>query len=72
VNTFPLLGSRFLITQQLDYNNVKRPFLRGPCRDGMSMGQVQKLVSSQLAESCTECSERVVKESVKRRLSRCS
>jgi hypothetical protein len=26
VNTFPLLGSRFLITQQLDYNNRRAVF----------------------------------------------
>jgi hypothetical protein len=32
VNTFPLLG-RFLIKQQLDYNNENWVFLRGPCRD---------------------------------------
>jgi hypothetical protein len=33
VNTFPLLGSRFLIIQHLDYNNGEMCFLRGPCRE---------------------------------------
>jgi hypothetical protein len=35
-NTFPLLGSRFLITQQLDFNNGREGFLRGPCREVVS------------------------------------
>jgi hypothetical protein len=39
IHTFPLLGSRFLITQQADYNNGKRAFLRGPCRYVISKGQ---------------------------------
>jgi hypothetical protein len=43
VNTFPLLGSRFLIMQQLDYNNGNGVFLRGPCRDIISKGQSQLL-----------------------------
>jgi hypothetical protein len=38
INTFPLLGSRFLIMQQLDYNNGKGVFLRGPCPDVTSKG----------------------------------
>jgi hypothetical protein len=33
VNTFPLLGSRFLIIQQFDYNSGELCFLRGPCRE---------------------------------------
>jgi hypothetical protein len=41
VNTFPLLGSRFLIMQQLDYNNR---------RDVISKGQGQ-LVDSSVWES---------------------
>jgi hypothetical protein len=32
VNTFPLLGSRFLIMQKLSYNNGDEVFLHGPCR----------------------------------------
>jgi hypothetical protein len=41
VNTFPLPGSRFLIMQQLDYNNGNGVFLLGPCRDVISKGQSQ-------------------------------
>jgi hypothetical protein len=46
VNTFPLLGSRFLIMQQLDYNNGNGVFLRGPCRAVISKGVCQWRVSS--------------------------
>jgi hypothetical protein len=46
VNTFTLLGSRFLIIimQQLDYNNGNCVFLRGPCRDVISKWQSQLIV----------------------------
>jgi hypothetical protein len=46
VNMFLLLGSRFLIMHQLDYNNGKCVFLRGPCRDVISKGRSQLRVSS--------------------------
>jgi hypothetical protein len=46
VNTFPLVGSRFSILQQLDYNSGNGMFLRGPCRDVTSKGQSQLLESS--------------------------
>jgi hypothetical protein len=39
VNTFPLLGSRFLIIQQLDATVEELCFLCGPCRDVISKGQ---------------------------------
>jgi hypothetical protein len=32
----PVLGNRFLIMQQLDYNNGELCFLRGPCREVIS------------------------------------
>jgi hypothetical protein len=35
-NTFPLLGSIFLLMQQLHYNNENGVFLRGPSRDVVS------------------------------------
>jgi hypothetical protein len=54
-NTLPLLGSRFLIMQQLDYNNGNWVFLRGPCRDVINKGQSQLSGSS-------------VREAVKRNL----
>jgi hypothetical protein len=38
-NTFLLLGSKFLIMQQLDYNNGNVMFLCDPCRDVISKGQ---------------------------------
>jgi hypothetical protein len=40
VNMFPLLGSRFLIKQQLDYINGNGVFLHGPCRDVISQSVV--------------------------------
>jgi hypothetical protein len=46
VNTFPLLGSRLLTMQNLDYNNGNGAFLRGPCRDVISNGQGQTQLSS--------------------------
>jgi hypothetical protein len=39
VNPFPLPGNRFIIVQQLDYNNGNGVFLRGPCRVVISKGQ---------------------------------
>jgi hypothetical protein len=33
VNTFPLLGRRFLLMQQFGCNNENVIFLHGPCRD---------------------------------------
>jgi hypothetical protein len=45
VNTFPLLDNRFLITQQLDYKNVRVAFSTYPCRN-VSKGQAQLRVSS--------------------------
>jgi hypothetical protein len=41
VNTFLLLHSRFLVMQQLDYNNGKAVFVCGPCQDDISKGQNQ-------------------------------
>jgi hypothetical protein len=58
VNTFPLLGSRFLIMQQLDYNSGNRVFLRGPCRDVISNGENQSLGSS-VREAVNRGPERV-------------
>jgi hypothetical protein len=55
VNMFPLLGSRFLIVQQLGYNNGNGVFLQCPYQDVISKGQSQLIVS-------------FVWESVKRRL----
>jgi hypothetical protein len=53
VNTFSLLGSRFLIMQQLDYNNGNGMFVSVPYRDVTSKGQ------SQFREFCTGgCEER--------------
>jgi hypothetical protein len=46
VNTFMLIGSRFLIMQQLNYNNGNRVFLCGLCQDIISKGQSQLRVSS--------------------------
>jgi hypothetical protein len=46
VNMFPLLGSTFLIMQQLDYSNGNGVFLHGPSRDVISKGQSQLLVTS--------------------------
>jgi hypothetical protein len=34
VNTFPLLGNRFLIIQNFDYSNGNEMFLSGPCLNG--------------------------------------
>jgi hypothetical protein len=36
VNIFPLLGSRFLIKQQLGCNNGNGVFLHGPCQGVIS------------------------------------
>jgi hypothetical protein len=46
VNTFTLLGSKFLIMHKFDYNKGNGIFLRGPCRDVISKGQSQLLMSS--------------------------
>jgi hypothetical protein len=51
VNTFPLLGSRFVIMQQLDYNNEELCFLRDPCRDVISKRQDQFSQFSSVRES---------------------
>jgi hypothetical protein len=48
VNSFPLLGSRFLIMQQLDYNNGNGVFLRVPLRDVYKQG-----TKSIVREFCT-------------------
>jgi hypothetical protein len=53
VHTFPILGSRFLIMQQLDTTMDELCFLCGPCRVGISKGQ------SSFSQSCTRsCEER--------------
>jgi hypothetical protein len=39
----PLLGSRFLIIEQLDFNNGEEMFLRGPCRDGKGQSYTQSV-----------------------------
>jgi hypothetical protein len=46
INMFPLLGSRFLITQELDYNNGNGVFLCGPCWAVISKEQSQWITSS--------------------------
>jgi hypothetical protein len=46
VNTFPLLGSRYLLTQQLNASIEELCFLFGPCRDVISKGQRKKLVEA--------------------------
>jgi hypothetical protein len=49
VNKFPFLRSRVLIKQRLDYINGKMEELRplcGPCRDVISKGQDQLIISS--------------------------
>jgi hypothetical protein len=48
VNTFPLLGSRLLIMQQLDYNNGNLVFLCGLCWSVTSKGQSQLRVQAVL------------------------
>jgi hypothetical protein len=79
---FPLLGSRFLILQQLDYNNGNGMFLRGPCRDVISKGQghfsmglCEERTSECEAEECplleAIARERLVNTPGWERLSRC-
>jgi hypothetical protein len=44
--TFPLLGTRFLITQQFDYNNGIAVFSAWAVPSGCKQDEVQSLVNS--------------------------
>jgi hypothetical protein len=46
VNTFPLVSNRFLIMQQLGTTIAELCFLCGSCRDVISKGQSQLIVTS--------------------------
>jgi hypothetical protein len=54
VNTFPLLGSRFLTMQPLGCNSGNGVFLRGPCWDVINKGQSQLIISSQFCTGVCE------------------